>query len=90
MKRLIIVLMLVSLVGCATKIAPVNLKWPDAPAELLAPAEELTPLTVDQTQLSDLLNNANTNFSKYYILKDRYDAWQSWYNSHKQIYQGAQ
>ena len=90
MKRLIIVLMLVSLVGCATKIAPVNLKWPDAPAELLAPAEELTPLTVDQTQLSDLLNNANINFSKYYILKDRYDAWQSWYNSHKQIYQGAQ
>jgi len=90
MKRLIIVLMLVSLVGCATKIAPVNLKWPDAPAELLVPAEDLTPLTVDQTRLSDLLDNANTNFSKYYILKDRYDAWQSWYNSHKQIYQGAQ
>ena len=90
MKRLIIVLMLVSLVGCATKIAPVNLKWPDAPAELLVPAEDLTPLTADQTRLSDLLDNANTNFSKYYILKDRYDAWQSWYNSHKQIYQGAQ
>lgn len=90
MKRLIIVLMLVSLVGCATKIAPVNLKWPDAPGELLVPAEDLTPLTVDQTRLSDLLDNANTNFSKYYILKDRYDAWQSWYNSHKQIYQGAQ
>ena len=90
MKRLIIVLMLVSLVGCATKIAQVNLKWPDAPGELLVPAEDLTPLTVDQTRLSDLLDNANTNFSKYYILKDRYDAWQSWYNSHKQIYQGAQ
>ena len=82
--------MLVSLVGCATKIAPVNLKWPDAPAELLVSAEELTPLTADQTRLSDLIDNANTNFSKYYILKDRYDAWQSWYNSHKQIYQGAQ
>ena len=90
MKRLIIALMLVSLVGCATKIAPVNLKWPDAPAELLAPAEELTPLTADQTRLSDLIDNANTNFSKYYILKDRYNAWQSWYNSHKQIYQGTQ
>ena len=90
MKHVIVALALVVLSGCATKIAPVTLKWPDAPAELLVPAEELTPLTVDQTQLSDLLDNANTNFSKYYILKDRYDAWQSWYNSHKQIYQGAQ
>ena len=90
MKHAIVALAFVMLSGCATKIAPVNLKWPDAPAELLAPAEELTPLTANQTRLSDLIDNANTNFSKYYILKDRYDAWQSWYNSHKQIYQGAQ
>ena len=90
MKCILTIALLISLAGCATKIAPVNLKWPDAPAELLVPAEELTPLTADQTRLSDLIDNANTNFSKYYILKDRYDAWQSWYNSHKQIYQGAQ
>ena len=90
MKRILTIALLISLVGCATKIAPVNLKWPDAPAELLVPAEELTPLTADQTRLSDLIDNANTNFSKYYILKYRYDAWQSWYNIHKQIYQGAQ
>ena len=56
----------------------------------MAPAEDLTPLAADQTQLSDLIDNANTNFSRYYILKDRYEAWQSWYNSHRQIYQGAQ
>lgn len=90
MKQLIITLMLGMLSGCATKVAPVTLKWPDAPSELMAPAEDLTPLTADQTQLSDLLDNANTNFSRYYILKDRYEAWQSWYNSHRQIYQGAQ
>ena len=90
MKHVIVALTFVVLSGCATKIAPVNLKWPDAPAELLVPAEELTPLTAGQTRLSDLIDNANANFSKYYILKDRYDAWQSWYNSHKQIYQGAQ
>ena len=90
MKRLIIVLMLVSLVGCATKIAPVNLKWPDAPAELMEPADDLTTLKPEQTRLSDLIDNANTNFSRYYILKDRYEAWQQWYNTHRQIYQGAQ
>jgi hypothetical protein len=47
-------------------------------------------LSAYQTQLIDLLDNANINFSRYYILKDRYEAWQSWYNSHRQIYQGAQ
>jgi hypothetical protein len=90
MKRLLIAVMLVGLVGCATKVAPINIKWPDAPAELMEPAEDLTPLAADQTKLSDLIDNANTNFSKYYILKDRYEAWQNWYNTHKQIYQGAQ
>lgn len=90
MKRLIIALALVGLSGCASKVAPVTLKWPDAPAELMTPSEDLTLLAPDQTRLSDLIDNANTNYSKYYILKDRYDAWQSWYNSHKQIYQGAQ
>ena len=90
MKHVIVALTLVMLSGCATKVAPINLKWPDAPSELMQPAEDLTPLAVDQNKLSDLIDNANTNFSKYYILKDRYEAWQSWYDSHKQIYQGAQ
>ena len=90
MKHVIVALALVMLSGCATKVAPINLKWPDAPSELMQPAEDLTPLAVDQNKLSDLIDNANTNFSKYYILKDRYEAWQSWYDSHKQIYQGAQ
>jgi hypothetical protein len=90
MKHTIIALLLVSLFGCASKVAPVNLKWPDAPPELMAPSEDLVPLDPNQTKLSDLIDNANTNFSKYYILKDRYDAWQNWYNTHRQIYQGAQ
>ena len=89
MKRILIIALLISLAGCATKIAPVTLKWPDTPPELMEPSEELTPLDAKQTQLSDLIDNANTNYTKYYNLKDRYDSWQQWYNSHKQIYQGA-
>jgi len=90
MKRLIVALMLVGITGCATKVSPVSLKWPDAPAELMEPADDLTTLKPEQTRLSDLIDNANTNFSRYYILKDRYEAWQQWYNTHRQIYQGAQ
>jgi hypothetical protein len=90
MKRLIVALMLVGIAGCATKVAPVSLKWPDAPTELMEPADDLTTLKPEQTRLSDLIDNANINFSRYYILKDRYEAWQQWYNTHRQIYQGAQ
>jgi len=89
MKQLITALMLVSLVGCASRTAPVALKWPDAPPELMAPSEDLVPLKPEQTQLSDLIDNANTNYEKYYTLRDRYDTWQQWYNSHKQIYENA-
>ena len=89
MKRLIILALLVSVVGCANNSAPVKIKWPDAPAELMDPSEELTPLDTNQTSLSDLLDNANTNYSRYYILKDRYDTWQQWYKTHSQIYQDA-
>ena len=90
MKQLIIALVVVTLAGCASNKSPTQLNWPDAPAELLAPSEDLIPLAPEQTQLSNLLDNANTNYTKYYILKDKYDTWQQWYNNHKQIYQGAQ
>ena len=90
MKHMILAVFLALLSGCASKVAPITLKWPDAPPELMAPGEELVPLQSDQTRLSDLIDNANTNFSKYYLLKDRYEAWQNWYNTHKQIYQSAQ
>ena len=90
MKHVILATLLIALTGCATKTAPVTLKWPDAPPELMAASEDLTPLDPNQTRLSDLIDNANTNYSKYYLLKDRFDSWQQWYNSHKQIYQGAQ
>ena len=76
MKKLIAALMLISLFGCASNSAPVKINWPDTPAELMEPSEELTPLTPEQTQLSDLIDNANTNYTKYYILKDKYDTWQ--------------
>jgi len=89
MKKLIISLLFLSLAGCATRHAPVALKWPDAPPDLMEPSEDLVPLDPNQTQLSDLIDNANTNYSKYYTLKDKYDTWQQWYKSHKQIYDSA-
>jgi hypothetical protein len=89
MKQLIIAAMIACLVGCASSKSPIIMKWPDAPAELMEPSEDLVPLDPDQTQLSDLIDNANTNYAKYYVLRDRYDTWQQWYKSHQQIYQSV-
>lgn len=80
-------IMLVLITGCST-IVPVKETWPSAPSELLAPASNLTPLSVDKKELSDLIENANNNFTQYYLLKDRFTAWQQWYSDQQKIYEG--
>jgi len=80
-------IMLVLITGCST-IVPVKETWPDAPTELLTPAINLTPLSADKKELSDLIENANNNFAQYYLLKDRFTAWQQWYKDQQKIYEG--
>jgi len=62
------------------------MQWPKVPAELSAPANDLTPLPADKKTLTDLLENANANFGEYYILKQKYESWQQWYREQKQIW----
>ena len=91
MKRLIVILSVLALCGCTAMQGPVVLpKWPDAPSDLQQPAADLTPLAPEQRNLSDLILNSNENYSQYYILKEKYEGWQSWYNSQKQIFGGLQ
>jgi arylamine N-acetyltransferase len=89
MKRLVISLGLL-LSACATTTAPVMPKWPAAPADLQQPVPELTTLSPEQRNLSDVISNANENYSQYYILKEKYEGWQNWYKSQQQIWQGLQ
>jgi len=89
MKRSIVILSLL-LSACANTAAPVIPAWPTAPADLQRPAADLTPLTPDQRNLSDLISNSNDNYTQYYILKERYEGWQNWYNTQQKIWQGLQ
>jgi hypothetical protein len=59
------------------------------PPELLESAPQLTPLPDDKNTLADLLENATDNYAQYYILRDRYETWQNWYNTQQKIYQDA-
>ena len=63
--------------------------WPEAPSSLTEPATNLDPLPADKKSLADLIQNANENFGKYYQLKEKYEAWQNWYNTQKQIYESV-
>ena len=47
----------------------------------------LTPLTENETQLSDILSNATENYGKFYKLKAKYNAWQEWYIKQNIIYE---
>jgi hypothetical protein len=89
MKRLIVIASLL-LSACANTTAPVIPKWPEAPADLQQPVPELTQLAPEQRNLSDLIENANENYTQYYILKEKLEGWQNWYNTQEKIWQGLQ
>jgi len=86
MKKLLILLFVVTIAGCANNTVPVTLKWPTASDEMLAPPTDLTPLPEDKRTLTDMIENANDNFAQYYLLKERVETWIQWYNTNKNIY----
>jgi hypothetical protein len=46
-------------------------------------------LPADKKTLADLIENANENYGTYYQLKERYEAWQQWYDAQKKIYESV-
>ncbi len=75
-------LLLVLLTGCSTVI-PVQKKFPEAPV-LLAKASNLDTLA-QGSKMSDLLRNSTANYTAYYTLKARFDAWVDWYTAQSQL-----
>jgi hypothetical protein len=65
------------------------MSWPAVPTSLTEPAPDLTPLPENKKTLADLLENVNQNYGSYYELKEKYEAWQEWYNSQKKIYESV-
>ena len=84
MKQLLIICLL--LTGCSAGV-PVKMSFPQAPDALMKPADPLVPLARDKKKLSDLLTNTNENYGKYHELEEKYQAWQTWYTTQKQIFE---
>jgi len=86
MNKLLVLLIALLLNGCATTV-PVHMHFPQVPETLIANCPVLDPLTEDQNRLSDLLENANTNYGKHHECAAKHQAWQEWYNTQKKIFE---
>ena len=69
------------MLGCSTTV-PLRQKFPTAP-------DNLTPLDPNKHTLTDMLENVNENYGKYYDLQQKYNTWIEWYNSNKKISDGV-
>lgn len=63
--------------------------FPEVPENLMEKSSNLKSLPEDKKTLVDLIENANDNFTTYYILREKYDAWQEWYKMQRRIYEGV-
>jgi hypothetical protein len=88
MKLILTIALALMITGCSV-FSPPGLPFPDEPNELKGPAPVLIPLTDTQHNLSDLLQNASDNYTNYYLLKNKYEAWQQWYTEQAKIYNDA-
>ena len=74
------------LTGCTT--VPVKIPFPTVPPQLMEPAGSLKLLDKNkEIQLSDIIENTNTNAGSYYELKEKLSAWQQWYVEQKKIFE---
>lgn len=83
--RLILILSAFIVAGCA-HVAPVTVKFPDAPETLLTTCPDLQLLEAN-AKLSDVAHVVNNNYSKYYECAVRHDAFIEWYHIQKKIFE---
>jgi hypothetical protein len=84
MKYLILSLVIL-LSGCATKVVPIVVKFPDAPTALM---EKCTPLKAlpEDAKLSDVAKTVTQNYTIHYECVIKHDAWIDWYQQQKEIF----
>jgi hypothetical protein len=73
--------------GCLTT-APVTVKFPEVPTELMNACPDLKQ-TDQTTKLSDVLKVVTDNYSQYHECRVRVDSWMEWYKTQKQIFESV-
>ena len=85
MKKIIAILSVLSLVGCATSV-PIKPKFPDTPKNIMQTCPQLQSLN-DGAKLSDVAKTVTVNYTEYYSCAVKVDAWIEWYEVQKRIFE---
>ena len=83
--KYIILSLVILLSGCATKVVPIVVKFPQAPATLLEKCPPLKTLP-DDSKLSDVAKTVTQNYTLYHECVIKYDTWIDWYQQQKEIF----
>lgn len=84
MKKILIVISAVVLMGCNT--APVIPTFPHPPEELLQPCEPLSTIDKSEVLLSEFTKTVVHNYGKYHTCAAIVEAWQEWYKENSKIF----
>ena len=84
MKKLALLVAVLSLVGCAA--TPIVPKWPDAPEELLVACPDLKTIDPANDKLSVIVDSVADNYKQYYDCKAKSEDWISWYKGQQEIW----
>jgi hypothetical protein len=87
MKHLLILLTVLSLVGCSTAV-PVKRTFPNVPEELKISCPELKE-TNETTKLSEVIAVVVDNYGQYHECRVKVDTWIEWYNAQKAIFESV-
>lgn len=85
MKRLLALVPVILLVGCATSV-PVKIKFPDVPEDMLIECPALETVDTPTTSLSDVVGIVANNYIQYHECQVKVDDWITWYKAQKDIF----
>jgi hypothetical protein len=84
MKRILIAVLLLALVGCST-IHP-DRKFPSAPDEIMSACPDLSLVDPTTDKLSVVVDVVTDNYAQYQYCQVKVGGWIKWYNTQKDIF----
>jgi hypothetical protein len=84
MKRLIAIVILLTLTGCLN--TPVARHFPEVPADLKTACPGLEQVDPATTKLSEVITVVTDNYTQYHECRVKVDSWIEWYNTQRAIF----
>lgn len=85
--RILMFVPILLLSGCFAT-APVTVKFPEVPQELMTACPDLKQ-TEPTTKLSEVMKVVTDNYSQYHECRVKVDSWVEWYKTQKQIFESV-